>query len=108
MLLGKVGEFEGSTSCNHFLAFPACQHLTPTAALVPFSRRNELIKQITYDHEPYWPTLLETCLQRRADQLEKWRALGEPQCGRSETLFKVSPKPVSEASQAISDDLGVD
>ena len=47
--------------------------------------------QFTYDHDTYWDTLIDTCLERRQDQLEKWRALGEPQTGREERLFKVRP-----------------
>lgn len=45
--------------------------------------------QFTYDHDTYWDMLIGTCLARRQDQLEKWRALGEPQTGREERLFKV-------------------
>jgi hypothetical protein len=53
-------------------------------------------------------TLLATCLERRADQLARWRALGEAQCGRSETLFKVSTAAKAANGTAAVDDLGVD
>lgn len=48
-------------------------------------------EQMPYDHAEYWPTLMKTCLERREDQLKRWRALGEPRVGRSEGDFKVLP-----------------
>ncbi|KAJ9100711.1 hypothetical protein QFC20_005404 [Naganishia adeliensis] len=42
-----------------------------------------------YNLASYWPDLLQTCLQRRSAELEKWRAAGG-QVGISELDFKVS------------------
>jgi hypothetical protein len=36
--------------------------------------------------------MLEVCEERREDHLRRWRALGEPQVGREERLFKVAPE----------------
>ncbi|KAL7424812.1 Phosphatidylinositol transfer protein (PITP) [Cryptotrichosporon argae] len=44
-----------------------------------------------YNHDAYWPALIATCLARRADQLERWRALPGSRVGRDETSFKVRP-----------------
>ncbi|OCF31116.1 hypothetical protein I316_07248 [Kwoniella heveanensis BCC8398] len=43
---------------------------------------------IPYDHDTYWPALLETSLKLRAEEETRWRALGERQVGREERLFK--------------------
>ena len=48
--------------------------------------------QMPYDHETYWPALVQTCLKRREDQLQLWRSLGEPRVGREEKLFKLDPE----------------
>ncbi|KAI5451856.1 Phosphatidylinositol transfer protein (PITP) [Naganishia albida] len=42
-----------------------------------------------YDLATYWPDLLQTCLQRRSAEMEKWRAAGG-RVGVSESDFKVS------------------
>ncbi|WVF70559.1 hypothetical protein IAT40_005350 [Kwoniella sp. CBS 6097] len=44
--------------------------------------------EIPYDHDTYWPALIETCLQLRAEAETRWRALGEKQVGREEGQFK--------------------
>lgn len=41
----------------------------------------------TYDHDDYWPTLLEVCLKRREAYRQAWRQLGGG-VGRSEWDFK--------------------
>ncbi|OCF55345.1 hypothetical protein L486_06825 [Kwoniella mangroviensis CBS 10435] len=50
---------------------------------------------IPYDHATYWPAVLQTCLKFRAEEEERWRALGERQVGREEKLFK-RPIPSSQ------------
>ncbi|KAJ9119619.1 hypothetical protein QFC22_003328 [Naganishia vaughanmartiniae] len=42
-----------------------------------------------YDLASYWPDLLQTCLQRRAAELEKWRQAGG-RVGTSELVFKIT------------------
>ncbi|WRT64254.1 uncharacterized protein IL334_001185 [Kwoniella shivajii] len=55
---------------------------------------NQLVKEaggdleISYDHDTYWPSLVQTCLKLRADEEERWRALGERRVGREEKFFK--------------------
>ena len=41
-----------------------------------------------YDHDTYWPAIVNECLQRRQAHLDAWRSLGPPQVGRSERNFK--------------------
>ncbi|WWC58486.1 uncharacterized protein I303_101029 [Kwoniella dejecticola CBS 10117] len=43
---------------------------------------------IPYDHDSYWPALLNVCLQLRKDEEERWIALGDRQVGREEKQFK--------------------
>jgi hypothetical protein len=32
--------------------------------------------QFEYDHEKYWPALMEICKTRREEQMARWKALG--------------------------------
>ncbi|WVQ97364.1 hypothetical protein IAU59_004476 [Kwoniella sp. CBS 9459] len=48
---------------------------------------------IPYDHDTYWPALVETCLRLRAAEEGRWRSLGERQVGREERLFKRAAGP---------------
>jgi hypothetical protein len=50
-----------------------------------------LTRQLPYDYDAYWPTFIQTCLERRREQEERWRALGEPRVGREERLYKTAP-----------------
>ena len=33
-------------------------------------------REFVYDHEKYWPALVEMCNERTKQQMEKWRELG--------------------------------
>lgn len=54
-------------------------------------RAQRLTYQLPYDHDTYWPTLIETCIARREEHIQAWRSLGPPEIGRSERDFKKSP-----------------
>ncbi|KAK8866028.1 hypothetical protein IAR55_001179 [Kwoniella newhampshirensis] len=43
-----------------------------------------------YNHDVYWPALLDTCKKLRSEEEERWRGLGEPKVGREERSFKRS------------------
>src|SRR3954470_8734298 len=44
-------------------------------------------RQFTYDHDEYWPVLLQVCLDRREAYRRAWRKLGGA-VGQSEWDFK--------------------
>lgn len=48
-----------------------------------------------YDHDKYWPALLEMSKKRRDEQLERWRALGGT-VGLDEWSIKGGPKVTDE------------
>ncbi|WWC66494.1 uncharacterized protein I206_100396 [Kwoniella pini CBS 10737] len=43
---------------------------------------------IPYDHDAYWPALLEVCLRLRREEEARWLAIGDRQVGREEKAFK--------------------
>ena len=56
-----------------------------------------------YDHSKFWPALIQLCAGRRAEQMERWRALGA-KVGVSEWDIKTGPvqkpEPVLVAPEA--------
>lgn len=48
-----------------------------------------VLPQFEFDLATYWPDLLQTCLERRAAELEKWRQAGG-RVGISELEFKIT------------------
>ncbi|TXT10904.1 hypothetical protein VHUM_01655 [Vanrija humicola] len=55
---------------------------------------------LKYDHETYWPTLIQRCKECREEHLQRWRALGPAQAGREEREFKHAPKTPTVALTA--------
>lgn len=63
-----------------------------------------------WDHEKYWPALVEMCESRRKEQMERWRTLGG-KVGIKEWDVKVGDGvPMSEETASIvhNDNLGDD
>lgn len=44
-----------------------------------------------YDHETYWPEMLEKCREQRNQHLSQWRALGDAKAGHEESLWRKIP-----------------
>lgn len=49
-------------------------------------------QEFVWDHEKYWPNLLEVCNKRREEQMDRWRTLGG-KVGISEWDIKGGLKP---------------
>ena len=68
--------------------------------VIPTEYKRSRIPQFTYDHDDYWPTLLEVCLKRREAYRQAWRQLGGG-VGRSEWDFKRAALGSDSAETAI-------
>lgn len=58
-----------------------------------------LMQQLPYDHDKYWPALMNVCRERRSEQDELWRK-GERKVGRSEREWKVSQQARDSTGEA--------